>query len=303
MICVVWMEDGLTWHKRFVLSPDEYDDPSIVFYTLRILAPEGTETRDEHRRAAMRRHQYPQLALNEQPIYLGTVLNYNVITGKLWPEIIWSANVVRWHRFDKQRCPAIELDPYMSYNWAQARDQTELTYQFGDEWWLPYSAGNWLHGSIRAHGISDLEELRTAPEFQHYARYPSFKTWEKFFEETRHSRSFAAVARTRAWRLVYAEPSKDRAVLTTKPLKVGGDQLEINAEVRPGGQIRVELRDESNRAIPGRKLEQCDPFRGDEFAHTVSWRDGSGPPRLSGQTVRVHFELHHARLYALRFRP
>ena len=298
---VLWTEDGQTFHKHHALSPDEYDHPADVFYSLRIIAPEGTDVRAAHGRTAMRREQYPQVALNEQPIYMGTVLHYNLLSGTLWPEIIWSIDLIRWHRFEKQRRPWIELGPYGSFNWAQARDQTESAYQFDDEWWFPYSAGNWTHGSLMVHRIDSFEEISTHPRFKRYTRLPSFKSWEDFYKLTRQARSVTAIGRTRVWRLVSVEPSNDRANLTTKPLRVGGDVLYVNAAVGDGGQVRAELRDGDNRPIPGYALDACEPFRGNAVDHPMRWSAGRDTGSLVGRVVRVHFVLEGARLFAMRF--
>ena len=84
-------------------------------------------------------------------------------------------------------------------------------------------------------------------------------------------------------------------------MRVDGDDIAVNAAVEPGGSLRVELRDETGRKIPGRGLDDCEPFNGDEVTHVMRWR--GGPVQLAGQTVRAHFVLDRARLYAFRFSP
>ena len=53
--------------------------------------------------------------------------------------------------------------------------------------------------------------------------------------------------------------------------------------------------------IPGRALDDCEPFTGDEIAHRIRWKTPSGDMHVAGKTVRIRFVLDRAKLYALRF--
>ena len=71
---------------------------------------------------------------------------------------------------------------------------------------------------------------------------------------------------------------QEKAIVQTAPLSLTGERMTVNAAVRPGGSIRALLLDEGGSAL--------------------SW-SGRGVSDLAGRTVRIVFELHRAKLYAL----
>ena len=90
--------------------------------------------------------------------------------------------------------------------------------------------------------------------------------------------------------------------LTTKPLKFAGDRLVLNAE-STGGEIVVELLDDSGRPIPGFEAEHCVPFRGDSIRHEVVWKRDSRLADLVDKPVKLRFHMRSARLYSFTFCP
>lgn len=69
----------------------------------------------------------------------------------------------------------------------------------------------------------------------------------------------------------------------------------------PGGSIKVEFRDGTDRKIPGRGLDESEAFNGDEAANIIRWH--GDPVYLAGQTVKAHFVLNRAKRHAFRFSP
>ncbi len=92
-------------------------------------------------------------------------------------------------------------------------------------------------------------------------------------------------------------PKSSPATLMTKPLYSPGNRLVINAEA-PEGSIEAELLSVDGVVIDGYSREDCDSFRGDSPAHTVTWKGrgdiGEGIP------VRIRFYMEKAKLYALQ---
>ena len=300
-LAVLWTEDGLSWHRRYVLSQDEFDEPGTVFYSMRVIAPEGSALRAPQGRAALRRRYYPVLAMPEQPLYLGSVLRYNVITSRMSPELIWSRDLVRWHRFTTERRPFIELGEPGSYDGGWVRDQLADAYEVDGEWWFPYSASSMLHCYPRVLRFEgSLAEFRE--QHTYYEELPGFPGWERWWQETQATAAYPALARCRVGRLAHAEPAAERASLTSKPMVAGGERLVLNAAVAAGGSIRVEVRDDGDEVIPGYALDDCEPFTGDQTAHEVRWQ-GESRGALTGRPVRVHIALHHAKLYTWGFAP
>ncbi|MBW3539722.1 MAG: hypothetical protein KY476_05580 [Planctomycetes bacterium] len=89
--------------------------------------------------------------------------------------------------------------------------------------------------------------------------------------------------------------------LLTRPLRFGGDRLEINFATSAAGSVRVEIQDVDGKPIPGFTLDDCPPHFGDEPARTVVWKDNSDVGRLAGRPVRLRFTMNEADLYSLRF--
>jgi len=85
------------------------------------------------------------------------------------------------------------------------------------------------------------------------------------------------------------------------------------------GSIRVEIQDETGKAIPGFRLQDCDEIFGDQLGQVVTWRRGHAdvldeglkeipnkPSDLSralrGKTIHLRFVMKAADLYSFRFR-
>ncbi len=87
----------------------------------------------------------------------------------------------------------------------------------------------------------------------------------------------------------------------TKPFTFSGRKLEINFASSAAGGLRVEVRDENGRAIPGFSLGDCPEIFGDEISREVEWAKRADLAALAGKTVSLRFEMRDADLYSLRF--
>ncbi|MBN1342359.1 MAG: hypothetical protein JXQ73_06750 [Phycisphaerae bacterium] len=90
---------------------------------------------------------------------------------------------------------------------------------------------------------------------------------------------------------------------TTPPMKFTGKTLLLNIETSAMGLARVEIQDSSGKPVPSYALEECDRIHAtNSTKHVVTWRGKSDLGPLSGQPVRLRFELQFGtRLYAFRF--
>lgn len=102
--------------------------------------------------------------------------------------------------------------------------------------------------------------------------------------------------------------AESQGSFATVPLTFTGEQLEINAWTRFGGEIKVEVADESDgtrystsEAVPGRSFSECDPISGDRLKHAVTWNGESDLSAWSGKPIRLRFQMRRARIYALQF--
>ena len=86
--------------------------------------------------------------------------------------------------------------------------------------------------------------------------------------------------------------------LLTRPFKLVGDRLEINANARRG-TLRVEILDAAGRSLRGYVSK---PIGADAPRIAVKWNDANDLSKLRGQTVQVKFTLVNAKLYAFQVR-
>lgn len=82
----------------------------------------------------------------------------------------------------------------------------------------------------------------------------------------------------------------------TKPLRLGGPSLIINADAG-GGQLRVALLEADGRAIAGCALEDCEPLRADATRWHARWRSKATPP--TDRPVRIVVEMTNSRLFSI----
>jgi hypothetical protein len=88
---------------------------------------------------------------------------------------------------------------------------------------------------------------------------------------------------------------------TTKPLTFSGKNLILNYSTSAAGSVRVELRDDQDKPLPGYTLDDNDLLFGDDLDAVVKWKSGNDLSPLLGKTVRLRFLLKDADLFSLRF--
>ena len=88
---------------------------------------------------------------------------------------------------------------------------------------------------------------------------------------------------------------------TTIPFQCDANKLELNFKTLDDGNIRVSVLDASGEVIPGYEGEKSrsggKPLQGDQISAPVHWGDRA-LKALDGQTIRLHFELTNAELFA-----
>lgn len=89
--------------------------------------------------------------------------------------------------------------------------------------------------------------------------------------------------------------------LTTSPMICPGGSLVINAAVKPGGSIHVEVLGSDGQTIDGYAIDQAQPVVADNSALEVRWKDRTDLQRLRDQPIQLRITLQRARLYAWRF--
>jgi hypothetical protein len=85
----------------------------------------------------------------------------------------------------------------------------------------------------------------------------------------------------------------------TYPLHFKGKDLLLNYATSAVGWIRVELKDEFGRQIPG---YESDELYGDEIDYRVVWRGGEDLSRVEDGFIRLKFFMKDADLYSIQFK-
>jgi hypothetical protein len=90
---------------------------------------------------------------------------------------------------------------------------------------------------------------------------------------------------------------------TTRPLVLEGRRLVLNYATSAVGTVKAEVRDAAGNVVPGYSLEECEEIYGDELSRPVRWKAHDDLGGVSGKTIRLHFALRDADLYAIHSEP
>ena len=145
----------------------------------------------------------------------------------------------------------------------------------GDEIWLYYAGSNYTHGTP--------------------AIYPQSR-------EGRGTKYTASIGLVK-WKLdrfVSVDAPHEGGTLTTVPIVFSGEELQINAAVKPGGQITVRPLTAAGQPLPG--FGQSLPFHGDGLREKIRWPEGVSIASLKGKPISLEFSLKNAELYSFAFK-
>jgi len=293
---VLWTRDGVNWNRRFISAPDENDPVGAQYYNMAlplslretIAAGQGLPSVGGVYRVRGGR------------VYVGSFTFYDARAGRQWPEAVWTADFLHWHRFTPRR-KMIPNGPVESYNHGMIK-LGRTYYPFGRQWWYLYKAINQpkQHYTGMARCPS-AEVLRSRhPQYDKMPSFRPFNNWTRFHEHCRQVRYYPAIARCPAGRLCHAEPTDGRGELVTAALRVGAASPAINAVTARGGSIRIEILDQKGMPVPGFGAAECRAFTGDSVEHAVRWKEADYS-QLAGRMLRLRFILDRAKLYAYRF--
>jgi hypothetical protein len=91
-------------------------------------------------------------------------------------------------------------------------------------------------------------------------------------------------------------------VLVTKAFRHAGENLWLNYATSATGWIKVEVQDETGKALPGFAAEESAPRFGDSLNEKITWKSGKSWRELGGRAIRLRIALRDADLYALQQR-
>jgi len=94
---------------------------------------------------------------------------------------------------------------------------------------------------------------------------------------------------------------KGTGEVLTKPIRYDGRKLLLNYRCGEGGSVRVEMRTEDGQGVIVLARDGSDTLTGDFVNHDLSWKNPNLIKPGVGRTVRLHFTLKDAELYAFQF--
>jgi len=91
-------------------------------------------------------------------------------------------------------------------------------------------------------------------------------------------------------------------MIITKPFKLEGDRLEVNADASTGW-IQIELLDGTGKGISGFSGKATKRYQSvDKLRLRPEWKTGGNLSNLRGKTIKLRFTLKNASLYAFGFK-
>lgn len=96
------------------------------------------------------------------------------------------------------------------------------------------------------------------------------------------------------------DPDGREDTITSKAIRFQGNQLTLNADVRPGGYIHARLRfADAKEDLKG----WSDPVTGDHQKHIVQWQTDDNIADWANRDIILEFRIKDASLYSLDFNP
>lgn len=201
--------------------------------------------------------------------------------GPLDSQFAASRDGIAWERYDRR--PFVPLGMKGQFDWASTRVIHGLVPSVdGREMYLYYRGSDWLHGWDRDERNKRLLTQAGLGASQNIA----VLSW--------------LVSRRDGF--VSVRSDYTGGTFHTPPLRFKGDRLLLNVDTSATGIMRVGLRDEAGKPVPGFGLDDCDRIHtANEVNRLVTWQRNSDLSALAGRPVSLEFEVRDADLYAFQF--
>jgi hypothetical protein len=122
-----------------------------------------------------------------------------------------------------------------------------------------------------------------------------------FYSAPQPNTSIVARAIWRMDRLVGAEAGPDGGSILTPALCFEGEHLIVNADCGASGSLRVGLERPDGTSIPGFGTAESTPIQGNGVQLPVRWNPNPSLSQLSGQPIRIRFEIKGGSLFSFQF--
>lgn len=298
-LAVMWTDDGVSFHKRSCIGPDEFDPPGMQLYSMGVI---GRRPGIHDGRTMLRRSSTPGVSVPAGRMVVAELRCYDGARQTQYPELIWTRDLLHWHRFTKHRAPLLRLGTEEgAYNWGMYF-QEQSYYPFKDPdgrdaWWLSNTAigGRHCHRSV---GFRHATVQSAQSHYPHYSESPFFVDWPTLFARSQRMHYLPQFTHIRPGRLAFVTPTGAQGSFLTWPIQLEGTTLVLNATCEERGCLRVAVQDGSGAVVPGYGLDECDPLTGDAVRMCPRWGVRS-LAALKGRVVRFKVVLDRARLYTL----
>ena len=187
------------------------------------------------------------------------------IAVKQHVELAWSADTVHWHRI-------AEGTPFIGHTPAQPERYGALPYDWGT---IFAAAPIFLDDEIRIY----------------------YGAGDGYFFNWRNGYLALATLRPDRWAGYESISAGTSAFITTQPLTFDEPSVGITADVWDGGSVRVEILDKA-----GSQYAVSKPIQTSVTNAQVEWDTSRSLVSLSGNSIRLRFLFHNAKLYAFQLR-
>jgi hypothetical protein len=128
-----------------------------------------------------------------------------------------------------------------------------------------------------------------------YLYYAGYRWGHKYHHSVDRQIGLVRVPRDR----YVAREASGEGRIVTPLLLFDAESLWLNVDAS-AGEVRVQITDDNGQALEGFRFEDCEPIEADSLAAPVTWSKELST--LSGQAVRLEFDLRASRLFAFETR-
>ena len=208
-------------------------------------------------------------------IYVGFPSVLQTVANTKDVQLAYSRDGIRWQRVGKRR-------PFIPNGEPGAWDSclTSLPtppIERGDELWVYYGGSNYHHNwwMVGSREGLDLPEVRRPMD----------------------GISGMGLAILRKEGFVSLNATVREGIIVTRPLRLSGEQLMLNAVSPPDGYLDVEVADLNDDVLSGLSRAEFIRFSGDTTRADARWSSGAVPP--TDREVKLRFFMRHCDLYSL----
>jgi hypothetical protein len=178
-------------------------------------------------------------------------------------ELVWSPDTIQWHRIQ-------EGIPFIGHTPSETERYGALPYDWGT---IFPSAPIFFDDEIRIY----------------------YGAGDGYFFNWRNGYLALATLRPHGWAGYESIHSDTSAVITTQPLTFNNASIGITADVWESGSVLVKLLDTT-----GNQHAISKPIRTTVTDFQVQWETDQDLANLSGEQVRLRFQLRNTKLYAFQ---